>query len=949
MDIRVKGIRERVVSISVVFIVLFSAVTGSFANRTVQIPKISAPVIDGKLDEESWQDAAILKDFTTTTNHPTKRDTAYIGYDDKNLYIGFQCQESRMDKVRAKITERDGQIYAEDSLEIFLDTSYDRETYYQLNSNLLGTQSDRVRETGITGGDLWNGKWFSAGFKGKDYWSIEVAIPFTTLGISSLKSGTMWGINICRNSTPVRESSSWIYVGGYFHNPGAFGTIVFGSYREQLKAELEKLKKSLAGIKEKIKTLDSTTEAYKKSREAIKGLDSRVSQLDEQISGASVNKERWSLLSEDIISLQQRIVKVGSLGEDYLIWHKNPMEKLFIEEFPETTEDIKEVSISCYTEEEEPAAFIMTNLKDEAIIGRIILNELVDEGSGRWISPYHIKVRTASFVRALSGQIFADALPLANQANEVILIPKRPTQVWLTIDTHGVPPGEYLGKITFKPHYGAKEKSVNLRVKVYPMEMPSQPPVDFGTWGGVSFYRYLTPRGISGFADDLAKHRVTVYFVFGAISPMPVYDDKGNLIEPLEKDKLSFFDKTILPYKQNGMKLYFYLPHPFGHFKHGLHTKFEFLGPEYKRITKGWFKAMVAHLKELGLDYDDYAFCLWDEVSGERLEKAGRFNKFVKEEVDSRIRFWQTLSGHFSLEDAKSDACQKYIDILVPSQTFIEKPEMLQALKQAKGKLFTYRAGYTAKGRSPIGWYRKRCWDAWKYGLDGSTFWMYNQVNQTGWKLTRGGWKGDIWDDGDTGYGDASLIYDEHSWPTGEPATSRRWEAFREGIEDYCYLWLLKETIEKAKKEGIDTIKAEEILSRFIPDVYDSRDADAILRYRDKIAAETVRLNQEVPLEIEAPEVKVKGRDVLISWKTSQLCQGKVYYYKQEKRALGHGNPISVVRLWKTASSPKYSKNLEVKVEDITPGEYLFFTSSKNETGYLKIDDNQGTYYKFER
>src|SRR5438128_2557111 len=71
----------------------------------VRITKFStAPVIDGKLDEEVWKSSQVLKDFYQTfpgDNIPASKPTeVMLGYDERYLYIGFKCYDER-DKIRA--------------------------------------------------------------------------------------------------------------------------------------------------------------------------------------------------------------------------------------------------------------------------------------------------------------------------------------------------------------------------------------------------------------------------------------------------------------------------------------------------------------------------------------------------------------------------------------------------------------------------------------------------------------------------------------------------------------------------------------------------------------------------------------------------------------------------------------------------------------------------------
>src|SRR5688572_18959294 len=59
----------------------------------VLIPKSAAkPVVDGKLDEEIWKSAAVLKDFYQIdpgdNSAPLNPTEVLLAYDEKTLYIG---------------------------------------------------------------------------------------------------------------------------------------------------------------------------------------------------------------------------------------------------------------------------------------------------------------------------------------------------------------------------------------------------------------------------------------------------------------------------------------------------------------------------------------------------------------------------------------------------------------------------------------------------------------------------------------------------------------------------------------------------------------------------------------------------------------------------------------------------------------------------------------------
>ncbi|HEX9960273.1 MAG TPA: DUF5916 domain-containing protein, partial [Pyrinomonadaceae bacterium] len=166
--------------------------------KVVRFP--ASPVIDGKLDDEVWKSAQVLKDFYQTSPGdniaPSRPTEVMLGYDEKHLYIAFRCFDEK-DKIRATLAKRDA-VTGEDNVRVWLDTYNDQRRAYILAFNPLGIQQDGIFTEG-------QGSDFSVDIvmesKGviEDWgWSVEVKIPFKSLRYSAGK-GKLWGFNVARN------------------------------------------------------------------------------------------------------------------------------------------------------------------------------------------------------------------------------------------------------------------------------------------------------------------------------------------------------------------------------------------------------------------------------------------------------------------------------------------------------------------------------------------------------------------------------------------------------------------------------------------------------------------------------------------------------------------------------------------------------------------------------
>ncbi len=182
-------------------------------RNPITIPRATgAPVIDGKIDEEVWKQAAVFKDFYQTTpgynTAPSKPTEVYVMYDEYNLYVAFKCWDEK-DKIRATVAKRDN-VFGEDNVRMWLDTYDDRRRAYVIGFNPLGIQQDGIFTEG-------KGADFSVDIvmesKGviEDWgWSVEAKIPFKSLRYTAGK-GKMWGFSVARNINRFNgELDEWL-------------------------------------------------------------------------------------------------------------------------------------------------------------------------------------------------------------------------------------------------------------------------------------------------------------------------------------------------------------------------------------------------------------------------------------------------------------------------------------------------------------------------------------------------------------------------------------------------------------------------------------------------------------------------------------------------------------------------------------------------------------------
>ena len=188
-----------------------------------------APKVDGNITEPFWKAIPparfVESSQAVEPKYPTQVRAAW---DSENLYLAFRGFEKGQETWREGTKKRDDTaIFKGDSVEIFIQPTGMSPGYFQFAVNPVGglwdTRWDRPRQR-----QNWNGQGIRlAGQVRPDDWSIEVAIPFKTLGQKPPQQGSEWRVNFCRTEVPNRELTCWSYTGGGYHVPERFGHLKF--------------------------------------------------------------------------------------------------------------------------------------------------------------------------------------------------------------------------------------------------------------------------------------------------------------------------------------------------------------------------------------------------------------------------------------------------------------------------------------------------------------------------------------------------------------------------------------------------------------------------------------------------------------------------------------------------------------------------------------------------
>jgi hypothetical protein len=144
-----------------------------------------------------------FRQYRPGDGEPVSRPTtAYLSYDDENLYVAFVCKDDPK-LIRARLTKHD-QIVSDDRTIVTLDTFNDRRRHYWFNVNPYGVQEDGISVSGEGAYSNWDTLWHSDAKITEDAYVTLHVSPFKSIRFPSAPQQT-WGLVVGRFITRNNE------------------------------------------------------------------------------------------------------------------------------------------------------------------------------------------------------------------------------------------------------------------------------------------------------------------------------------------------------------------------------------------------------------------------------------------------------------------------------------------------------------------------------------------------------------------------------------------------------------------------------------------------------------------------------------------------------------------------------------------------------------------------
>ena len=587
-----------------------------------------------------------------------------------------------------------------------------------------------------------------------------------------------------------------------FANDRALIARALAALREAAAAVETKLPLSAAALRGDAISLEFEAKPVTAVQDRVSRAISRGGQTTWEVQGAL---EKSSALvahanrAQAIAGVVEQATRLGAgtslIAFEGTMWENRKVD----EQLPATAANPLRLTRAAVPGEHEPVALDLFNVTDHELLVRLLVDQLTN---GIVVTPH----RSVGVPTSL-GEVSWDALPELDETSTLTVPPLASRELWLDIDLSAAKPGEHQVKLRLQALNGAgvldaptnphtvppPETVVEINLRLPNFAMVPSGDFHLCTWAAPEEknLRDLLAHGNNAFPIGL---------------PGVNYDAQGRLAE----SDFRRLDPVLSRLRGKDVVL---LLQGIPASLHG-----EVGSPAYRDDLKRFLDELVAHLAGAGFDTNHFALYPIDEPGGvgwNAVNQLVAFGKAVRA-LYPQINIYMDGGGEREMFEAMATC----VNIWSPSIYMLaEKSPVMDVVRKSGGMLWSYNCGYAysrpvgpnLKNMNLIADYRAAAPFAFRHGATGIGFWCYNMG-------------GDPWGRIDMEY---MLVYPGR---TG-PVPSRRWEAVREGIEDYRILAALRKRLtgdSGAKLSDDARARIKHLLDVSLPEMLDQSYAEML-------------------------------------------------------------------------------------------------------------------------
>ncbi len=480
-----------------------------------------------------------------------------------------------------------------------------------------------------------------------------------------------------------------------------------------------------------------------------------------------------------VLQLASLAEEAAAAGSTLKICAANPWASFGrLDELAERWTATSDLSVFMFGGETECAALNVFNLSSQPRTFRVELGVLA-QGEKTVLARDAVTVFEVLEVPTERCDLEADALSPLGVASVLHVPAWSGRQLWLNVNSRSLPAGDWKGSVRLRSlDVAPVEASATLSVTVASARIPEKQALHNCGWGYVHS-SMLKDYPAEALADQVT-HGTDVFV--GTFFPQARFDAEGNLVGEIDYRE---HDAYVKQHASHGIIL-------FCGYQGALQGPAAAGSEVYRKAHVQWLRAWVKHLAELGVGYDGYALYPVDEpgLSNGLVDAFLRMAKLARE-ADPQIKMYTDPVGGITEDELRQ--MLPYVDIWCPNRAGLvldqKQAAKLDIIKDSGKAVWMYECDDNAKHQSALGYYRAQAWLAWRHRMTGIGFWSYCTSADDPWFVPRMRY-------------DYLLVY-----PGNGVISSKRWEAVRDGIEDYGMLDQLSQKL----KAGNASAKADDV------------------------------------------------------------------------------------------------------------------------------------------
>jgi hypothetical protein len=205
--------RRGTVTVGMLCLAAAQAAAESAGRKSIVAHRAATPpVLDGRLDDALWGEAAFVEDLHIVVSEefgtPGERSRVYVAYDEDNLYFAARFFDSKPGTIVAKVLNKRDVSFGEDGFSVTLDPFDQGRTGYMFDVNPNGMRSEAIYTDKDRQNWDWEGIWDAAAQIDDKGWTAEMAIPLKTLSFDPARDA--WGVNFTRWHGADSEQFGWV-------------------------------------------------------------------------------------------------------------------------------------------------------------------------------------------------------------------------------------------------------------------------------------------------------------------------------------------------------------------------------------------------------------------------------------------------------------------------------------------------------------------------------------------------------------------------------------------------------------------------------------------------------------------------------------------------------------------------------------------------------------------